>query len=139
MSLNREQLCALIPHAGDMCLLDSVTRWDEDTIACTAISHRDMTNPLRAEGHLPAVCAIEFGAQAMAVHGGLLAAGAARRGFLASARNVQLHIDHLDQCGPVLTVQATRLLHNETNQMYEFSVRDGDRLVASGRAAVFLQ
>jgi len=139
MSVNREQLCGLIPHAGSMCLLGSVETWDEDTIVCTATSHRDAANPLRAGNHLPAICGIEFGAQAMAVHGGLLAATGARRGYLASVRNLEMHVEYLDTGGPLLTVAAVRLLNNDNNQMYEFTIRDGDQLLLSGRAAVFLQ
>lgn len=139
MSLNRQQLCALIPHAGDMCLLQTVESWDEDSIVCTASGHVDAAGPLRMDGRLPALCGIEYGAQAMAVHGGLLAGGGARRGFLASVRNVQLAVATLNECGPLLTVRATRLLNNDNNQMYEFSLHDGERLLLSGRAAVFLQ
>ncbi len=139
MPLNHAQLCALIPHADAMCLLHTVESWDQDSIVCTAVSHRDAASPLRLDGGVPALCGIEFGAQAMAVHGGLLAGGSARRGFLASVRNVQLAVTTLDECGPLLTVQAVRLLNNEANQMYEFNLRDGERLLVSGRAAVFLQ
>lgn len=140
MPLNREQLCGLIPHAGSMCLLNSVEEWDDDHIVCTAVSHHDADNPLRKNTRVPAVCGIEYGAQAMAVHGGLLAGeDEPAVGFLASVRNVDLKISSLDECGKLLRVTARKLLSNETNQMYEFEISDDDKLVISGRAAVFLQ
>lgn len=139
MRIDREQLCALIPHDGAMCLLDSVRRWDVSTIECTAISHRDENNPLRRDGMLPAVCGVEYGAQAMAVHGGLLAGDDGPRvGYLASVRDVQINVQRLDLCGE-LRVRAECLMNNENTQMYEFTLHDGDELLLSGRAAVFLQ
>lgn len=140
MSLDRQQLCALIPHDGDMCLLDRVEHWDDEHIVCTATGHKHADNPLRQDGHLPAVCGVEYGAQAMAVHGGLLAAGGqARMGFLASVRDVRINVAQLDDCGETLRVSATCLINNDNNQMYEFTLHDGDELIMSGRAAVFLQ
>ncbi|UCE90426.1 MAG: hypothetical protein JSW10_06340, partial [Pseudomonadota bacterium] len=73
MPIERDELCSLIPHAGTMCLLHTVEQWDEVSIVCTAISHHEADNPLCSKGALGAVHALEYGAQAMAVHGGLLA------------------------------------------------------------------
>lgn len=140
MLVNRAALCDLIPHDGNMCLLDSVESWDEDQIICLARSHQDPDSPLRVNGSLPAVCGIEYGAQAMAVHGGLLAGNNKPAvGYLASVRNVELKTRTLNSCGPILNVRAQRLMNNELNQMYEFEIMDGAEVILSGRAAVFLQ
>ena len=56
-----------------MCLLDAVLDWDDARITCRATSHADPANPLRADGRLGAANGIEYAAQAMAVHGALLA------------------------------------------------------------------
>ena len=48
-------------------------------IRCVARGHRDADNPLRAGGELPALCGIEYAAQAMAAHGRTLGGGRARR------------------------------------------------------------
>jgi predicted hotdog family 3-hydroxylacyl-ACP dehydratase len=63
-----------------MCLLDGVLEWDAQHIVCRASSHRDPANPLRVADTRPAACGIEYGAQAMAVHGALLAADGAPLG-----------------------------------------------------------
>ena len=65
-----------IPHKGRMCLLDAVLSWDATRIRCRSASHRTPDNPLRAHGRLGAACGIEYAAQAMAVHGALVAASA---------------------------------------------------------------
>ena len=59
-----------------MCLLDCVETWDEERIHCRASSHRAMDNPLRVCERLGTACGIEYAAQAMAVHGALLASPA---------------------------------------------------------------
>ena len=71
--LAHAELEALIPHAGGMCLLDTVESWDAETIHCRSLSHLRADNPLREKGRLAALHLAEYGAQAMAVHGGLLA------------------------------------------------------------------
>ena len=88
-----------IPHQGAMCLLDHVAAWDEQRIECRAGSHRDPGNPLRAHGRLGAACGIEYAAQAMAVHGALLApadGARAKAGYLVSVRGARLHVASLD-------------------------------------------
>jgi len=56
-----------------MCLLDTVVGWDDERIHLETDSHRRADKPLRSDGVLRAVHLCEYGAQAMAVHGGLLA------------------------------------------------------------------
>ncbi len=72
--MNHDAICARLPHAGRMCLLDRLEAWDGDSITCFATSHRDAHNPLRRAGRLPAVAGVEYAAQAMALHGNLLSA-----------------------------------------------------------------
>ncbi|HEX4195016.1 MAG TPA: phosphotransferase, partial [Stellaceae bacterium] len=87
--IDRAEIATLIPHAGKMCLLDRVIAWDEQRIACQSTAHRDPDNPLRKDGRLGVLAAIEFAAQAMAAHGRL--AGAIgerpRAGIIASLRD----------------------------------------------------
>ena len=72
MRLSRKEISECIPHAGRMVLLDEVVEWDDDHIVCRSHSHQDRDNPLYLAGQLSAVCAIEYAAQAMAVHGSVL-------------------------------------------------------------------
>ena len=140
MLVTRAQIAGLIPHAGAMCLLDGVVNWDENRIRCVSRSHLDPVNPLRAGGRLPAVCGIEYAAQAMAVHGGLAGKtrGRPAAGYLASVRDVTCNRDRLDDLDGSLFVEAVRVLGDEARVIYEFRLWVGETQVLSGRAAVVL-
>lgn len=138
--LDRVAIAARIPHQGSMCLLDAVLAWDSGQIHCRASSHRQPDNPLRAAARLGAACGIEYAAQAMAVHGALLAPAGAppRPGYLASVRSVQLAVDRLDDLPQDLDIVAERLSGDEHNILYHFRVEHAGDLLLSGRAAVML-
>ncbi|MDR3395255.1 MAG: 3-hydroxylacyl-ACP dehydratase [Parasulfuritortus sp.] len=145
--LQQLEIARRIPHQGRMCLLDAVMAWDAARIVCQASSHRAPDNPLRAEGRLGAACGVEYAAQAMALHGALLAesgeaasAGAAppRVGYLASVRSVTLHVQRLDTIAEDLTVTAERLLGDANHILYSFRLEAGPQLLIEGRAAVVL-
>ena len=138
--LDRAAIAARIPHQGSMCLLDAVLAWDSGQIHCRASSHRQPDNPLRAAARLGAACGIEYAAQAMAVHGALLAPAGAppRPGYLASVRSVQLAVDRLDDLAQDLDIVAERLSGDENNILYHFRVEHAGDLLLSGRAAVML-
>ena len=140
MPLDRAWLLAHLPHQGSMCLLDAVTDWDAQRIRCTASSHRDADNPLRAHDRLGAACGIEYAAQAMAAHGALLAAAdaAPRAGYLASVRGVDLQVARLDDIAADLEVEAERLSGDDNTILYGFRVSTAGRELLSGRAAVVL-
>lgn len=140
MRLDRAWIATHIPHQGDMCLLDSVVEWNEQRIRCVAGSHREPGNPLRSHGRLAAACGIEYAAQAMAVHGALLAPQQARPrlGFLASVRNVTQHVGRLDDIAADLTVEAERFSSDGNNVLYDFALRAEGRTLLEGRAAVIL-
>ena len=124
-----------------MCLLDCVEAWDRERIQCRASSHRAADNPLLAYGRLGAACGIEYAAQAMAVHGALLApadATSARVGYLVSARGTKLHVPRLDDIAADLRVEATCITRSENNILYQFSVSAAGRLLLDGRATVVL-
>jgi predicted hotdog family 3-hydroxylacyl-ACP dehydratase len=79
MLIEKSEIRCLIPHAGTMCLLDGVEAWDMRSIVCVSSTHRSVANPLRRDGRLSALHAFEYGAQAAAVHGGLLARSSGHR------------------------------------------------------------
>lgn len=142
--LNREAIASRIPHQGRMCLLDRVVEWSAATIRCETGSHRAPDNPLRAHGRLGIACGIEYAAQAMAVHGMLVAqaagvgAAAPRVGYLASVRAVRLGAQRLDDIQGELTVRAERIVGDADTIVYDFYVQDGERALLSGRATVVL-
>src|SRR5213075_1172850 len=74
--LAHDEIARRIPHQGSMCLLDRVLEWDAEHIRCEATGHSQPDHPLRAHGRLGAACGVEYAAQAMAVHGALVAASA---------------------------------------------------------------
>jgi predicted hotdog family 3-hydroxylacyl-ACP dehydratase len=143
--LTHAGIAALIPHSGRMCLLARLVEWDAERIVCAATNHRDADHPLRTRRGLLAPVAIEYAAQAMALHGALIgqAAGTpATPGYLASARGVQLHVLRLDDLAPAapdeLRVEATRQAGDAQQILYAFQVSHAGRPVAEGRAAVVL-
>ena len=137
--LTRQQWAHLIPHRDAMCLLDSVVAWDDSSIHVRAASHRDADNPLRSDGILRSVHLCEYGAQAMAIHGGLLAqrdGRAAAPGLLVSLRAVKLHVARIDDLPGELDVYAQKLLDSGSSWQYEFRVEHRAHALAQGRAAV---
>ena len=95
--LDRAQLSALIPHAGSMCLLDSVRGMDArmDPLLDSSPS-RSRESATRSDGALAALHLAEYGAQAMAVHGALLAQGGPQAGMLGALRDMRLHVARID-------------------------------------------
>lgn len=121
-----------------MCLLDAVTRWDTAAIECLAHSHLAPDNPLRSEGRLPVQAGIEYAAQAMAVHGGLLEAGGGepRRGYLAVLTDIRWWVERLDDRAGPLRILASRQTVIAGGACYAFSVREAEQLLLEGSAVV---
>jgi predicted hotdog family 3-hydroxylacyl-ACP dehydratase len=135
-------IAELVPHAGRMCLLERVLEWDDERVRIATGTHRAVDHPLRREGRLDPVHLCEYGAQAMAVHGGLLAArtgGRARPGFLVALRDVELAAGAVEACRSDLMVEARRLHGDAAGWQYEFRVEHEGRCLASGRATVALR
>src|SRR5688572_29855712 len=140
--LTKEELSTFLPHAGAMHLIDRVESWDDTTIQCCTRSHRDSVNPLRHGTRLEAVTGLEYAAQAMGVHMGLLnQAQSTDRliGYVGGLRDVVLSVDRLDECPAELMINATRLFEGDNSFMYRFSISSGGRNVMTGRASIFLK
>ncbi len=138
--LDRAWIAARIPHRGEMCLLEAVDEWSENAIICHALCHTDPDNPLRADHRLGAASGIEYAAQAMAVHGALLAGATdrPRQGYLTSVRQVSLHVARLDDLPGELSVRAERLSGDGNHILYQFSLAHRGRCLLEGRASVLL-
>lgn len=140
-TLDHAGIAARIPHQGRMCLLDGLLGWDARQIHCRASSHQAADNPLRTASGLLAPAAIEYAAQAMALHGALLGAGAEPQqpGYLASVRAVQLPVPLLHTLDGPLQVRAQRLAGDARQILYQFEITDArGQPVAQGRATVVL-
>ena len=140
MNLGRDGILALVPHQGAMCLWDEVVDWNAEGIVLRAGNHRDTAHPLRsADGRLRALHLCEYGAQAMAVHGGLRAragGGVARPGLLVALRGVELHCERIDDLGGDLECEASVLIDGDAGWQYAFRIRHAGETIAVGRAAV---
>lgn len=137
MSANQD-IRTLVPQAGDMCLLGRVIAWDVRGASFAAFSHAAQENPLRRDGRLHGVALCEYGAQAMAAHGSLVAGGEARSrpGMLVSLRDVVLAASAVDAVGGELTVEVERLAAGAAGLQYRFRVMQAGAELVSGRAAV---
>lgn len=140
MLIGQAEIRALIPHAGDMCLLAGVTRWDATRISCVAQSHRNTNNPLAHRGKVRALCGIEFAAQAMAVHGGLtgLVGRRPRAGLLVSVRDVVAQVEYLSDYREDLQIEAEQLMAEQSSVCYGFTLHAGETELLRGRATVVL-
>ena len=133
-------IARLVPHAGSMCLLEEVLAWDESSIRCRAISHRDPANPLRSNGRLAAIIGVEYAAQAVAVHGGLTANfSKPQLGFLAALRDILCSVDRLDTESGDLVVSATRVAAEGGRLLYDFRLEGKGRELVKGRLSVVLR
>ena len=142
MPIDKAEIRTLIPHAGLMCLLDSVLAWDDESIICTSQTHRDPDNPLRRHGRLSALHAFEYGAQAAGVHGGLKARSvgmAAPPFYLVALRDAHLQVTRLDDIDSPLEVRAQRVFGDASNAIYECRVLAADALLADARITFMLR
>ena len=133
------RIAALIPHKGAMCLLERIVHWDYSSVAVATTTHRNPTHPLATPAGLRAIHLCEYGAQAMAVHGGLSAQARgerARPGVLVSLRDVMLGCDFVQDLEGELLVEARRLHDSGKAWQYQFRVTHARRLLARGRATV---
>lgn len=142
MLINREAIEELIPHTGSMCLLDSVARWDDQSIECLTASHRRQDNPflLDSAGTMDATFLVEYGAQAAAVHAALLQQGMAGQGtaYLGAIkklnffqRQVDLSIDHL-------IIKARCELNTTEGAIYQLDCSGGDEAIIAARVVLVL-
>ncbi len=136
--IGRETIARLLPHAGAMCLLEAVVAWDADSITCRASSHRDPANPLRSAGGLSTIVGVEYAAQAVAVHGGLLEKVTPKIGFLAALREVVAFAERLDTELADLEIHAARVAAESGRLLYDFRIEAGGRELLKGRLSVVL-
>jgi predicted hotdog family 3-hydroxylacyl-ACP dehydratase len=137
--IDRALIAELIPHQGPMSLLDQVATWDETIIVALAASHYATDNPLRSNGRLRAVHLCEYGAQAAALHGGLVARAAgtvAEPGYLVSLRDVALLRDYIDDLHGELQIRAELLLQDSGSWQYQFAAAHAGVTLATGRLAI---
>jgi predicted hotdog family 3-hydroxylacyl-ACP dehydratase len=115
---------ARLPHAGKMRLLSRVLECTPTHVQAEATSHLDPDNPLRSEGKLSAVHAIEYAAQATAAHGAAFPGTCAEPPplrLLGAVRAARFERDRLDDLGGPLTIEAR--LVQQTPEAASYAVR----------------
>lgn len=129
-----------LPHSEQMCLLHEVISIDENNILCRAISHLDINNPLRVENELSAICAVEYAAQAVALHLALKASAldtVPASGFLAAVQDCVLHLQCFDTLTAPLDIACQHLFSDEkTGSFYEFTLSSASMLLVTGQLLV---
>lgn len=124
-----------------MCLLAGIRQYDKQSITCIAVSHRLVTNPLRENGVLHAICGVEYAAQAMAIHGTIIFGQSdrpPRGGRLAGVRSLDLKVHRLDDIKANLEINAKQIMGDDNSMVYEFTMSAAGRSLLQGKATVIL-
>lgn len=133
-------ICALVPHAAPMVLLDRVASiGDDDLCAEVAIHAGSLFFDIEAGG-VGSWVGIEYMAQAIAAHAGWLVlqrGDAVKVGFLLGARKYQA-ARPLFAAGAVLRVLVHRVLLGDNGLgAFECRIEDGDLVVATATVTVY--
>lgn len=131
-------MAELLPHSGEMILLDSVLGGEENRIRCRHTVRAG--GPFNdSDGSLPAWSGVELMAQAVAAWAGWQGKQEhrpVRLGFLLGTRHFRCNIDAFP-AGSELTVEAFRSFHDD-NGMAMFACRiDAADMHAEARLTVF--
>ncbi|MFB4368334.1 MULTISPECIES: 3-hydroxylacyl-ACP dehydratase [unclassified Pseudomonas] len=128
----------LVPHAGDMILIDEVLAFGADHID-TRLVVRPNGLFSQADGSLPASVGIELMAQSVAAFAGCHAREQGlpvELGFLLGTRNFSCNVDRFP-AGSTLLIHANRSLQDE-NGMCVFECRlEGPGILVEARLNVF--
>ena len=137
---NEADIRALMLHGQRMVFWQAVESWDEHSIRCRTVTHRDAGHPLRRDEKLSAVHLGEYGAQLMAIHGALLAnkltGGRLLPGVLTSLRDFEMTRTRIDLVSAPLLGSAGILVSGATGSIYEFEISAAGLRLASGRISV---
>lgn len=131
-------LAELLPHAGDMILIDQVLSFDEEQVH-TRVTVKPGGLFSHDDGNLPAWVGIELMAQSVAAYAGCRArqkGEAVELGFLLGTRKYECNVEHFP-AGAELTIHGLRSLEDD-NGMGVFECHlTGDGILASARLNVF--
>ncbi|MDO8342585.1 MAG: hypothetical protein Q7T48_05245 [Cellvibrio sp.] len=134
MLMERAQIAALIPHGNSMCLLDEVVAWDESRIHCRSHQFASADNPLFEGDQLDTVILLEYGAQAAAVHAGLLQSrlGETRPAYIGAVKDVEFLAAITDN-SLALDLHAQCLLSSSQGAIYELVAQQAGNTLLRGR------
>lgn len=135
--LGKKEIEALIPHAENMCLLDQVLSFSDSEIVCKTRTHLAPDNPLKGAKGLSKIHLIEYGAQTVAIHGGLIEGSEKqpRLGYIAMVKSVKW--GQFNPTTEFLMVSSQLEMANESTKFYAFKISDAERKeVCTGRVMV---
>lgn len=136
--MNHWSVAELLPHAGDMILIDELVSHDDEH-AHVRLTVRPGGPFNRADGSLPAWVGIELMAQAVATYGGCrskLAGLPIELGFLLGTRNYQCNVECFP-AGACLDIRAIRSLEDDSGMgVFECHI-DGPGIKLEARLNVF--
>jgi len=119
-----------------MCLIDHVEHWDDGQILCQADCSRP-DHPLRSGDKLPSSVAIEYAAQAAAIHGSLLdGVNDVRPGYLVKLSKIALHSKHIEDTTNILNISVQLISRSDLSCLYAFEVTGGQQHLAAGRLMI---
>lgn len=131
-------IASLLPHAGDMILLDAVIRHDADSLTARAVVRPGPYS--LPDGSLPPWLGMELMAQAVGAWAGCQARQAneaVKLGFLLGTRRYECHDTSLP-AGAELTVHVERgLIDASGMSVFECVLRDDARELARARLNVY--
>ncbi|MBV7500460.1 MULTISPECIES: hotdog family protein [Achromobacter] len=131
-------IASLLPHAGDMILLDAVIRHDADSLTARAVVRPGPYS--LPDGSLPPWLGMELMAQAVGAWAGCQARQAneaVKLGFLLGTRRYECHDPSLP-AGAQLTVHVERgLIDASGMSVFECVLRDDTRVLANARLNVY--
>jgi len=132
------RMAELLPHAGDMILLDEVLSCEGDTLIARAIVRPGLFS--QADGSLPPWLGLELMAQAVAAWAGWQARRAgdpAKLGFLLGTRCYECHVNALP-AGASLTIHVAQTLRDDLGMaIFHGQILDGEHAIAHARLNVY--
>ena len=131
-------LAELLPHAGDMILIDKITRFDDEQIyTCLTVKPDGLFN--LPDGSLPAWVGVELMAQSVAAFAGCHArqkGNPVALGFLLGTRKFECNVEAFP-AGSELTIHGIRSLEDDNGMgVFECHIHGPD-IEASARLNVF--
>lgn len=131
-------IASLLPHAGNMILIDEVLAHDADSLTARAVV-RPCPYSL-PDGSLPPWLGLELMAQAVGAWAGCqarLAGTEVKLGFLLGTRRYECHADTLP-AGAALTIPIKRGFIDDVGMsIFECELHHGNRLLAAARLNLY--
>jgi predicted hotdog family 3-hydroxylacyl-ACP dehydratase len=116
----------LIPHTGDMVLLDRIIDYDEQSLTAELVVRGD---GLLGDGEtVPAWAGIEYMAQTIAAYAGVMARRAnesIRLGFLLGTRHYSSNVAAF-KVGSTLTIRVKKIIQDDSLGVFECRIQGAD-------------